>query len=109
MRGNQSEATHARMLELIEQIKKADTAYYRDDRPILSDREYDLLVEKLEQMERDTGLVLSGSPTQTVGGEILEELMAVRHTKPMLSRFSGTIIAEQSNLLRFSILQNVRN
>ena len=49
MRGNQSEATHARMLELIEQIKKADTAYYRDDRPILSDREYDLLVEKLEQ------------------------------------------------------------
>ena len=68
MRGNQSEATHARMLELIEQIKKADTAYYRDDRPILSDREYDLLVEKLEQMERDTGLVLSGSPTQTVGG-----------------------------------------
>ena len=28
MKGNQSEATHARMLELIEQIKKADTAYY---------------------------------------------------------------------------------
>ena len=101
MKGNQSEATHARMLELIEQIKKADTAYYRDDRPILSDREYDLLVEKLEQMERDTGLVLSGSPTQTVGGEILEELMAVRHTKPMLSANKTKSVED---LIRFASL-----
>lgn len=94
---------------MIEQIKKADTAHYRDDRPILLDREYDLSVEKPEQMEGDTGLVLSKSPIQTAGGEILEELMPVRHTKPMLPRFSGTIVAEQSNLLRFLILQKVRN
>lgn len=76
---------HERMLELIEQIKKADTAYYRDDRPIMPDRDYDILTDELKDIETRTGLVLSGSPTQKVSGEILEELTPVRHTKPMLS------------------------
>ena len=74
-----------RMKELIEQLKIADVAYYRDDAPIMSDREYDLLTDELKRLEEDTCLTLSGSPTQTVSGEILEELMPVRHTKPMLS------------------------
>lgn len=76
---------HERMLELIEQLNKADIAYYRDDAPIMTDREYDLLMDELKGLEHDTGLTLSGSPTQKVSGEILEELMPVRHTKPMLS------------------------
>ena len=58
-------------------------------------------VAELEQMERDTGLVLSGSPTQTVGGEILEELMAVRHTKPMLSANKTKSVED---LIRFASL-----
>ena len=74
-----------RMKELIEQLKIADVAYYRDDAPMMSDREYDLLTDELKRLEEDTGLTLSGSPTQTVSGEILEELTPVRHTKPMLS------------------------
>lgn len=74
-----------RMKELIEQLKIADVAYYRDDAPMMSDREYDLLTDELKGLEKDTGLTLSGSPTQTVSGEILEELTPVRHTKPMLS------------------------
>lgn len=74
-----------RMKELIELIKAADIAYYRDDNPTMTDREYDLLVDELKKLEVETGLILSGSPTQTVSGEILEELVPVRHTKPMLS------------------------
>ncbi len=73
------------MLELIEQLTKADIAYYRDDQPIMSDRDYDLLMDELKELERDTGLTLSGSPTQKVSGEILETLTEVQHTKPMLS------------------------
>lgn len=74
-----------RMLELIEQLSKADIAYYRDDTPIMTDREYDQLMDELKGLERETGLILSGSPTHKVSGEILEELTPVRHTKPMLS------------------------
>lgn len=74
-----------RMRELIEQLRAADVAYYRDDNPTMTDRDYDRLTDELKALETSTGLVLSGSPTQTVSGEILEELMPVRHSKPMLS------------------------
>ena len=74
-----------RMKELIDKLKVADVAYYRDDNPIMTDREYDLLTDKLQKLEAETGQILSGSPTQKVSGEILEELIPVRHTKPMLS------------------------
>lgn len=80
-----NETSIQRMKALIGQLKAADVAYYRDDTPTLSDREYDRLTEELQRLESETGLVLSGSPTQKVSGEILEELVAVRHTKPMLS------------------------
>ncbi len=75
----------SRMQELIQKLQKADIAYYRDDNPIMTDREYDALYDELLKLESETGLVLSGSPTQKVSGEILEELTEVRHTKPMLS------------------------
>ena len=74
-----------KMRELIAQLTKADIAYYRDDNPIMTDREYDKLYDELLALESVTGLVLSGSPTQKVSGEILEELTEVRHTRPMLS------------------------
>lgn len=80
-----NEKSVQRMKALIGQLKAADLAYYRDDNPIMSDKEYDRLTEELLGLESETGLVLSGSPTQKVSGEILEELVAVRHTKPMLS------------------------
>ena len=50
-------------------------------------------------MEHDTGLVLSGSPTQKVSGEILESLAEVRHTKPMLSAGKTKSIED---LIRFA-------
>lgn len=74
-----------RMKELIEILKEADVAYYRDDTPTMTDLEYDLLTDELLKLEAKTGQILSGSPTQKVSGEILEELTPVRHTKPMLS------------------------
>lgn len=80
-----SENPQSRMQFLIAKIKEADTAYYKFDRPVMTDREYDLLMDELKTMESATGIVLSGSPTQAVPGEVLEELVAVPHTKPMLS------------------------
>lgn len=73
------------MRMLIGRIREADTAYFKFDDPVMSDREYDKLVEELKNLEKETGMVLSDSPTQKVSGEILTELRTVRHTKPMLS------------------------
>ncbi len=81
---NQNEQIH-QMRDLIDTIKRADVAYYRDDRPIMSDRDYDATVDCLKKLEQKTGIILSDSPTQTVPGEILENLTEVRHTRPMLS------------------------
>ena len=74
-----------RMRGLIATIKAADTAYFRDDRPIMSDRDYDVAVDLLKKLEQKNGITLSDSPTQKVPGEILESLTEVRHTRPMLS------------------------
>ena len=73
------------MRELVGRIALADAAYFKYDAPIMSDREYDELCDELAGLEQDTGIVLSGSPTQKVSGAILESLVQVRHTKPMLS------------------------
>ena len=74
-----------RMKELIGILRRADTAYYKYDAPIMTDREYDALYDELAMLEDASGIVISGSPTQKVSGEILEELTAVAHTRPMLS------------------------
>ena len=74
-----------RMKELIGILRRADTAYYKYDAPIMTDREYDALYDELAMLEDASGIVISGSPTQKVSGEILEGLAEVEHTRPMLS------------------------
>ena len=88
-----------RMKDLIKALTEADIAYYRDDDPVMSDREYDQLTDELLKLEAETGLVISGSPTQKVSGEVLEELTSVRHTKPMLSAKKTKSIEE---MVRFA-------
>ena len=70
------------MKTLIAKLTEADIAYYKNDAPIMTDRDYDLLYDELAQLESSTGVILAGSPTQKVSGEILEELTEVRHTRP---------------------------
>ena len=75
----------ARMKELIERLTEASKAYYAENREIMSNYEYDKLYDELEALEKETGTVLSGSPTVTVGYEAVEELPKERHERPMLS------------------------
>ena len=43
------------------------------------------MVDKLKELEAETGIVFSGSPSKRVAGEVKKELQEVKHTKPMLS------------------------
>ncbi len=74
-----------RMKELAEQLKEASKAYYQEDREIMSNLMYDRLYEELEGLEKETGIVLAGSPTVSVGYEAVDELPKERHETPMLS------------------------
>lgn len=74
-----------RMRELIDKLNEASRAYYAQDREIISNFEYDALYDELQELEKDTGVVLAGSPTMRVGFEAVEELPKERHERPMLS------------------------
>ena len=73
------------MQTLIEKLNEASKAYYAEDREIISNLEYDRLYDELTALEKETGVILSGSPTIRVGFEAVEELPKERHEVPMLS------------------------
>ena len=81
---NKADSIH-RMKELTEILREASKAYYAEDREIMSNREYDALYEELQVLEKETGMVLTGSPTITVGYEAVDELPKEAHESPMLS------------------------
>ena len=74
-----------RMKELVEQLREASKAYYAEDREIMSNYEYDKLYDELMALEQETGMVLTGSPTISVGYEAVDELPKEAHESPMLS------------------------
>lgn len=74
-----------RIRELTELLNRASEAYYAKDREIMDNITYDKLYDELEALEKETGMVLSDSPTVKVGYEAVEELPKARHEKAMLS------------------------
>ncbi len=82
---NNQNSDTARMKELVKTLNEAARVYYVEGNEIMSNFEYDRLYDELEALEKETGVVLSGSPTQRVGFEVLSELPKERHKSPMLS------------------------
>lgn len=74
-----------RMKELTEVLNQAARVYYQGKDEIMSNREYDSLYDELFALEKESGVVLAGSPTQRVGYEVLSELPKERHLSQMLS------------------------
>lgn len=73
------------MKEKIEILNRAAKAYYQDAEEIMSNFEYDRLYDELEALEKETGIVLAGSPTRRVGYEVLSDLPKEAHPGRMLS------------------------
>ncbi|MDR1779019.1 MAG: NAD-dependent DNA ligase LigA, partial [Clostridiales Family XIII bacterium] len=74
-----------RMRELMQTLDAAARAYYAEDREVMPNREYDALYDELAALEGETGLILSGSPTQRLGYAVSERLEKKAHRHPMLS------------------------
>ena len=86
-----------RMRKLSAMLQAASKAYYQEDKEIMSNLEYDRLYDELAALEKETGIVLSGSPTVTVGYESLEQLPKERHEEPMLSLDGLTVVLTYRN------------
>ncbi|WP_058300532.1 NAD-dependent DNA ligase LigA [Gorillibacterium timonense] len=67
------------MEALIAEISRHNYMYYTLDQPELSDKEYDVLYDRLVKLEQETGVVLPISPTKRVGGELLSGFPQHRH------------------------------
>ena len=76
----------ARIGELRELLRRADVAYYVDNRPFLADSEYDRLLKELAGIEaRHPDLDDPNSPTRRVGGAASEGFETAAHRVPMRS------------------------
>ena len=71
--------------ELVKQLNKYSYEYYTLDNPSISDKEFDVKYNELLALEKETGIVLPDSPTQKVGGEILEGFEKVNHKNKLWS------------------------
>lgn len=75
-----------RIEELRDLIHQHDYNYYVLNEPTISDREYDLLMQELIELENKYPMLITpDSPTQRVGGEPTKEFPIVMHEVPMLS------------------------
>ena len=74
-----------RLKELTEQLNHYRDSYYNHSESIISDKQYDDLFDELQSLEEETGIIMSNSPTNTVGYEVKSKLEKVKHSHPMLS------------------------
>ncbi len=88
------ETAHRQVGLLRAAIRYHDYRYYQLANPVVSDRAYDTLFERLLELEDAFDLDSGTSPTHRVGGEPLEELETVEHVTPMLSIDSSVEVAD---------------
>ncbi|MCK9424265.1 MAG: NAD-dependent DNA ligase LigA [Bacteroidales bacterium] len=80
------EEAKQRITALSEEIRKHNYSYYVLSRPVVSDYDFDILLQELIRLEQQfPELIEKDSPSQQVGGEITKEFRQVIHRYPMLS------------------------
>lgn len=81
-----TEEARLQIEELRKQLEDHNYHYYVLDKPLISDREYDRLMERLIRLETEYPQFLTpASPSQRVGGEPLKGFATVQHYRPLLS------------------------
>ena len=89
---------HSLMKELVEKLNDAAKAY-DENKPYISDAEWDNLYFQLVKLENELGYTLPNSPTQKINYEVVNELKKVEHNHPMLSLAKTKSIDEVNNFL----------
>jgi DNA ligase (NAD+) len=74
-----------RIGELVTILNNASNKYYNGQESDITDKQWDLYFDELKQLELETNNILSNSPTQNVGYEVISKLEKVKHSTLMLS------------------------
>ncbi|MDX1949915.1 MAG: NAD-dependent DNA ligase LigA [Rickettsiales bacterium] len=89
-----------RIEELKALIKHHNKKYYQEEKPEISDADYDKLMQELQALEQKfPNLLTPDSPTQKVGYKPLEKFEKVKHSKPMLSLSNAFSMEDISDFL----------
>lgn len=88
-----------KMKELIEILNNASELYYQENTSIMTDYEYDKLYDELVNLEEETNMTLSNSPTINVEPNLTSSLERVEHPSPMLSLSKTKQVDELINFL----------
>ena len=81
--------------ELVRKLNQYRDEYYNNNKSIISDKEYDELYDRLVELEKETGVQYSNSPTATVGAPVVvTKLQKVHHNHPLLSLGKTTSITD---------------
>ncbi len=75
----------SRIESLVEMLNRFSTHYYTLDDPIVADSEYDQLYDELVKLENETGYILSYSPTQRIGDDLVEKFEKHQHIQKLWS------------------------
>ena len=95
----QMEDKITRMKELINILNKASELYYQKNTIMMTDYEYDHLYDELVELEKETNMTLSNSPTINIEPEISSSLKQVEHPSPMLSLAKTKKVSELESFL----------
>lgn len=71
--------------ELVDYLNKCRDSYYNHNISLITDEQYDDLFDELQKMEEESGIILSNSPTQSVGYPVAKDIPTIKLAKPLLS------------------------
>ena len=89
-----------RIHDLVKKLNLYRDEYYNLNAPSVSDSVYDHLFDELKRLEAETGIILSNSPTQTVGYKAVSNLDKVLHPIPLLSLDKTKSVRELVSFLK---------
>ncbi len=82
----ESQEAQAKIIALSQELKDHNYRYYVLAEPVISDQQFDLKLKELEALEKAfPQFALPDSPTQIVGGGLLDEFKTVPHKRRMMS------------------------
>ena len=88
-----------RIIDLVNMLNY-NTKQYDLGKPLITDKEWDRAYFELENLEKETGLILSNSPTQTIVYELKSELSKSTHNHKMLSLDKTKSVSEAVNFVK---------
>jgi DNA ligase (NAD+) len=96
--------------ELKEQIRLHDHKYYVENDPLISDYEYDMLLRRVKDIEKERPeLIAKDSPTQGIGKDTIQGFKKIRHRAAMLSidnTYSAQELREFDKRLKKNLSRN---